>query len=224
MAQVVIFGCGRGADTAYRYLAKDSPHHICGFTVEAEFLRQTTFHGLPVVDYETVTSRFPPDEYHMFVPLGFQQMNGLRAAKYLSAKTKGYRFVSYVNSRHYSLDPVAVGENCFILDSQIFNLDVSIGDNVTIWSGNHFGDRTVIGNHVWIASHVTLSGDVKIGDFCFLGINASVSNNVTLGPRTFVGANVLISQNTRADSVYVASPPKQIQLPSDRFLAMLNLT
>src|SRR5258705_7458732 len=102
----------------------------------------------------------------MFVPLGFQQMNRLRASKYLDAKAKGYRFVSYVNSRHYSLEGLTVGENCLILDNQIFNLDVSIGDNVTLWSGNHIGDRTVIGSHVWISSHVTLSGDVRVGDYC----------------------------------------------------------
>ena len=61
-----------------------------------------------------------------------------------AAKAKGYRCISYVHSRHYSLEGVTVGENCFILDDQIFNLDVSIGDNVTIWSGNHIGDRTVV--------------------------------------------------------------------------------
>src|SRR6266852_5887501 len=124
MARVVVFGCGRAADTAFRYLSRDSPHEICGFTVDPAFLHQTSFHGLPVVEYESVITRFPPQEYDMFVPLGFKSMNRVRADKYLDAKRKGYRFISYVNSRHYSLEGVRVGENCFILDDQIFNLDV----------------------------------------------------------------------------------------------------
>ena len=224
MAKLVIFGSGRGADTAYRYISRDTRHEICAFTVDAAFLTQNTFHGLPVVEYESVTSRFPPDRYKMFVALGFQQMNGLRAAKYLDAKQKGYRLISYVHSRRSWLQPVSVGENCFILDSQIFNLDVSIGNNVTIWSGNHFGDRTAIRDHVWVSSHVTLSGDVTVGDYCFLGVNSCVSNHVVLGARTFVGANALIAKNTEEGSVFVAPPAKQIPMPSDKFLAMLQLT
>jgi sugar O-acyltransferase (sialic acid O-acetyltransferase NeuD family) len=224
MARVVVFGCGQGADTAFRYLSRDSPHEICAFTVDAAFMGEASFHGRPVVDYESVVERYPPDVYEMFVPLGFQRMNGLRAAKYLDAKAKGYRFISYVNSRHYSLEGVKVGENCFILDHQIFNLDVSIGDNVTIWSGNHIGDRTSIGNHVWISSHVTLSGDVEVGDWCFLGVNASVSNRVRLAPRTFVGASVLIGQDTVEGGVYVAPSPKVVPMSSERFLSMLKIT
>jgi sugar O-acyltransferase (sialic acid O-acetyltransferase NeuD family) len=160
----------------------------------------------------------------MFVALGFQQMNALRAEKYLDAKGKGYRFISYVHSRRSWSEPVAIGENCFILDNQIFNLDVSIGNNVTIWSGNHVGDRSAVGDHVWISSHVTLSGDVTIGDYCFLGVNSCVSNNVTLGARTFVGANALIAKDTEEGSVFVAPAAKQIAMRSDKFLSMLHLS
>src|SRR5262245_32187288 len=224
MARIVIFGCGTGADTAYRYITADTSHEVCAFTVDAAFKTDPTFHGLPVVDYETVTSRFPPDAYEMFVALGFQGMNGLRAAKYLDAKHRGYRFISYVHSGHAWLERVAIGENCFILDGQLVNLDVRIGNNVTVWSGNHIGDRTVIGDHVWISSHVTLSGDVRVGDGCFLGVNACVSNRVTLGARTFVGANTLIAKDTPEDSVFVAPAARQVPMRSDKFLAMVDLT
>jgi sugar O-acyltransferase (sialic acid O-acetyltransferase NeuD family) len=223
MAHVVIFGAGRGADTAYRYISRDTSHEICAFTVDAEFITARTFHGLPVIDYEEVTARFPPDRFEMFVALGFQGMNGLRAAKYLDAKRKGYRFISYVDSRRSWSEPI-IGENCFILDGQTVNLDVSIGNNVTMWSGNHLGDRSTIGDHVWISSHVTLSGDVTVGDYCFLGVNSCISNNVRLGARTFVGANALIAKDTVQDSVFVAPSAKQVPLSSNKFLAMLDLS
>src|SRR5260370_27317419 len=148
MSKLVIFGSGRGADTAYRYISRDPPHEVCAFTVDGAFITDNKFHGLPVVEYESITSRFPPDRYEMFVALGFQQMNALRAEKYLDAKGKGYRLISYVHSRRSWLEPVVIGENCFILDSQIFNLDVSIGNNLTIWSVNNFRDRRSVGDHV----------------------------------------------------------------------------
>ena len=224
IARVVIFGIGRGADTAFRYLSRDSPHEICAFTVDRQFLGAQTFHGRPVVEYESVVSRFPPDEYQMFVPLGFQGMNSVRANRYFDAKGKGYRFITYLNSRHYSVEELKVGENCFILDGQSFNLDVAIGDNVTIWSANHVGDRTIVGSHVWISSHVTLSGDVIVGDYSFLGVNSAVSNRVTIAPRTFVGANALISQSTQEGGVYLAPGAKRVEMSSDRFLATLKIT
>jgi sugar O-acyltransferase (sialic acid O-acetyltransferase NeuD family) len=224
MSRVVIFGCGTGADTAFRYLSQDAAHEICAFTVDASFLRQPSFHGLPVVPYESIASAYPPDAYDMFVPLGFQGMNSVRADRYLDAKSQGYRFINYVNSHHYSLEPLRIGENCFILDSQTFNLDVSIGDNVTMWSGNHIGDRTTIGSHVWISSHVTLASDVAVGDYCFLGVGSCVSNGVRLAPRTFVGANVLMGQHSVESGVYVAPPATRVQMGSDRFLSVVNIT
>lgn len=224
MAKVIIFGCGAGADTAYRYLSRDSSHEVCGFTVDKPFLTRDRLRGLPVVDFATVTERFPTDDYHMFVPLGFQGMNRLRAEKYRDAKSKGYRFISYVHSQAYSLEPLRVGENCFILDHQIFNLDVRIGDDVTIWSGSHIGDRTVIGDHAWISSHVTLSGDVAVGEYCFLGVNSSVSNNMKLGASTFVGAQALVTKDTDEGAVLVAPGATAVPLPSDKFLSMLRIT
>jgi acetyltransferase-like isoleucine patch superfamily enzyme len=184
----------------------------------------SSFHGRPVVDYESVVEHFPPGEYQMFVPLGFQGMNSVRTARYLDAKSKGYRFISYVNSRHYSIEDLKIGENCFILDGQTFNLDVVVGDNVTMWSANHVGDRTVIGSHVWISSHVSLAGDVTVGDYSFLGVNSAVSNGVTLAPRTFVGASALISQSTEDGGVYLAPAVKKVDMKSERFLALLRIT
>ena len=194
MARVVIFGQGRGADTAFRYLTRDSPHEICAFAADAAYITNRTFHGLPVVEYETLMSTHPPDGYHMFVPLGFQRMNRLRAERYLDAKARGYRFISYVSSRVSSLEEPRIGENCFILDGQLLNLDVSI------------------------------AGDVTVGDGCFLGVNASVSNGVRLGAHTFVGAQTIIDKDTPADSVYVSQPVQALPLKSEKFLAMLRLT
>jgi sugar O-acyltransferase (sialic acid O-acetyltransferase NeuD family) len=221
--KVVIFGLGRGADTAYRYFSKDSPHEICAFTVDSAHLSRPSFHGLPVVGYEEVVSRYPPDIYRMFVALGFQRMNRLRAEKYLHAKSLGYQFVSYLSSHHYSLEGVSIGENCFILDSQTFNLDVSIGNNVTMWSANQIGDRTVIGDHAWVSSHVTLAGDVTVGPYCFLGTNTAVSNRVKLGTATFVGSNTHVSQDTVENSVFVAPSPRRVDITSEKFLAMLPI-
>lgn len=222
MSKVILFGCGRGADVAYRHLAQDSEHEVCGFTVDVGYCNEREFYGLPLVPFEQVESLFPPRDYKMFILMGYQNMNYLRAEKYMEAKSKGYSFVNYINSRVYSLEKINLGENCFLMNGQFIDLDVTIGNNVVIWSCNHIGDSTVIGNHVFISSGVTIAGNVTIGDHCFLGMNCTISNNVVLAPETFVGANGLISKNSTPGSVYVNPDTKSIGNDSMRFLKVME--
>lgn len=224
MSKVVIFGCGQGADIAFRYLAKDSPHEICGFVVDKSYLDKSRFHDLPVVAYETIEHAFPPNVFNLFIPLGFQKMNRLRAQKYLDAKSRGYDFISYVSSNIFRVAPIAVGENCFILENQSINLNVRIGNNVVIWSGNQIGDRSVIEDHVWITSQVAIAGDVVVGEHSFLGINSTISNNVVLAPGTFVGANALITKNTVKNGVYLVEGSKALPMDSEKFMSIVDAT
>jgi sugar O-acyltransferase (sialic acid O-acetyltransferase NeuD family) len=222
MARLIIFGCGRGADVAARYFANDSAHEVCGFTVDAQYVSGGSFRGLPLVDFNDVQTRFPPEEHQMFIPLGIQRMNELRAQKYAEAKKKGYACASYVSSKVVSHDALDVGENCFILENNTINFDVKIGNNVVIWSACQIGDQSRIGDHVWISSHATLSGEVVVGEYSFLGINCTVSNYVKVARKSYIGAGAFISQDTAEKGVYVIEGAKRFGLDSDKFLAMLE--
>ncbi|TAL71961.1 MAG: acetyltransferase [Bacteroidetes bacterium] len=222
MSKVILFGCGRGADVAYRYLKRDSEHEIYGFAVDEAFRKSDTFHGLPLVPFENVENYFPPSEYKMFILIGYQDMNRLRATKYLQAKNKGYQFISYINSKAYSIEDLEVGENCFIMENQSINLDVKIGNNVVMWSCNHIGDCSVIEDHVWISSHVSVAGNVTIKEYSFIGVNVSISNNIIISPKTFIGAGAVIAQNTIEGGVYVQPDAKCIFQDSAMFMKVLE--
>ena len=224
MSKVVLFGCGRGAEVAYRYIKRDTQHEIIGFTVDEAFRKSDTFHDLPLVPFETVEKKYPPSDYKMFILLGYQNMNRLRASKYKAAKAKGYEFISYVNSNVYSLEEFDIGENCFIMENQSINLDVKIGNNVVMWSCNHIGDNTVIDNHVWFSSHVTVAGDVKIKEYSFMGVNVGISNNVTIAPNTFIGGGVFITHDTKEAGVYCLPKTKCIADDSAAFMRILEAT
>jgi acetyltransferase-like isoleucine patch superfamily enzyme len=221
MSKVVLFGIGRGADVAYRFLTRDSEHEICGFAVDRRYLDRDRFHELPVVAFEDVEKHFPPHEFRMFVLLGYQRMNAFRAAKYLEGKQKGYSFISYANSHFYRADKLSIGENCFILDNQSISLDVKIGNNVVMWSSNHVGDLTVIEDHVWLASHVTIAAEVVVRPYCFLGLGATIGNKVTLAARTFVGADALVASDTSEDAVCLTGESEQVDVDSATFLRVM---
>jgi acetyltransferase-like isoleucine patch superfamily enzyme len=132
-------------------------------------------------------------------------MNGLRKSKFEAAKAKGYTLESYIASDIFRVEPIKVGENCFILDNNSISLDVEIGDNVVAWSSNHVGDLTRIGDHAWLASHVTIAASVEVGESAFLGVGATIGTNVKLGAGSFVGAHALVASDTAPGSVHVGS-------------------
>jgi sugar O-acyltransferase (sialic acid O-acetyltransferase NeuD family) len=221
MSKVILFGTGRGADVAFRFLKRDSDHEVCGFSTDRKYITTDSYHDLPVVAFEDVEQRFPPDQYKMLVLLGYQKMNGLRSEKYLAAKAKGYSFISYVNSQFYRAEDLNVGENCFILDNQSISLDVRIGNNVVMWSSNHIGDLSTIGDHSWLASHVTVAAEVEVQPYCFLGIGATIGNKIKLGRRTFVGANALVASDTAESSVQVSPMAEGMDLDSGAFMRIM---
>ena len=223
MSRIVIFGIGRGANVATRYLSDDSSHEIVAYTVDDEYADRKEFMGCPVIPFSRIEKEVPPEESQMFVPLGFQRMNAVRAEKFAAAKAKGYALASYISSRILAWGKPRIGENCFILEGNVFNYDVTIGSNVVMWSANHVGDLSIIEDHVFVSSHVVLSGEVTIGANSFLGVNATISNYVHVGARCYIGANTLIAQNTPPDSVYVTQGTAKLEhLDSLRFLQVIK--
>lgn len=216
MANVVVFGAGDIARLAHFYFTRDSEHSVVAFTVDRAFRQTEAFEGLPLVDFETVTDRYPPSEYRMFVALSYASINRIRAEKYAQAKAKGYSLVSYVSSRCTWLTDHPPGDNCFVLEDNTVQPFVKIGSNVTLWSGNHIGHDAVIDDHCFVSSHVVISGRVHVGQYCFLGVNATIRNAVTLAPETLVGAGAVIMGDTKPKSVYVPERTAVFPRTSDK--------
>jgi sugar O-acyltransferase (sialic acid O-acetyltransferase NeuD family) len=210
MAKVVIFGTGQLADVAHFYLTHDSPHEILAFTADSDFVKSDQHLGLPVVPFERVEERYPPDEFRMFVPISYRHRNRLRESKFRQAKEKGYSLISYICSRAVTWPGLTVGENCFIFEANVIQPFVEIGDNVVLWSGNHIGHHSRIGDHCFLASHVVVSGSVTIEPFCFLGVNSTIRDGITIARECIIGAGSLILEDTEPRGVYPGSPATRL--------------
>ncbi|MFN3783583.1 MAG: acetyltransferase [Spirosomataceae bacterium] len=191
MAQVVIFGTELVAELAHYYLLNDSPHTVVAFTVNKEYIKESTFCGLPVVPFEEITTLYPPTEFQFFVPLSERKMNAIRAKVYGEVKELGYTFISYISSKATVLTD-QIGENCFILEDNTIQPFVKIGNDVVLWSGNHIGHHSTIHDHVYFTSHVVLSGRCEVGAYSFFGVNATIRDGCKIGEGTLVamGANI----------------------------------
>ncbi|MHB8694630.1 MAG: acetyltransferase [Solirubrobacteraceae bacterium] len=200
---VVIFGVGDFARVAAYYLAHDSPYEVAAFTVHAQYVPlEGRLRGLPVVAFEELEKRYPPDGYSMLVAIGFSRVNRARAEIFAHCKERGYTLISYVNSRATQWGGTKIGENTFIFEDNVIQPFVTIGDDVILWSGNHIGHDTVIGDHVFIASHAVVSGNCSIGQYCFVGVNATFRDGVSVAPRCVIGAGAVIMRDTQEGEVY----------------------
>jgi len=224
MAKVVVFGTKKMAELAHFYFTKDSPHEVVAFTVDGEFIDQKEFRGLPLVPFEDVIQKYPPDEYKMFIAVGYKNLNTVRAQKYYEAKEKGYELVTYLSSKITHWGDTEIGDNCFILENQVLQPFMKIGNNVTLWCGNHFGHDVVIGDHCYIASHVVVCGGVSIGPYTFIGVNATIRDDTKIGRECIIGAGALILRDVDDKSVYIAKPTDKYPLDSERFEKMMNIS
>ncbi len=220
MAKVIIFGVGEIAQVASVYLDHDSPHEVVAFTVDGEFIRGKEVSGRPVVPFEEVGDRYPPESYSMFVPVSYRKVNRLREQKYREAKEKGYSLISYISSKCVTWPGLKVGDNCFIFELNVIQPFVEIGDNVILWSGNHIGHHTRIGNHVFLASHVVISGSVTVEPYSFFGVNATIRDGITIAESTVVGAGALVLKDTHPGDVILGTPGKLLPKKSGELKAI----
>jgi sugar O-acyltransferase (sialic acid O-acetyltransferase NeuD family) len=214
MKPVVVFGTGDFARMARIYLDADSPREVAAFTVDERYVDAPTLDGLPVVPFERLAHTHPPDDYLVFVAIGFSRVNQARAEVYSRCKQVGYELISYVSSKAMVWDELQLGDNCFVFEANVIQPNVRIGNDVILWSGNHIGHDATIGDHCFLASHVVVSGNVTIGDYCFLGVNATLRDAITLAPRCVIGAGALIMKDTEEGAVYSVRGTEPIERKS----------
>lgn len=213
---LVIFGSGDIAQLAHYYFNTDSNYEVVAFTVDANYIKESEFCGLPVVVFEDVAKKYPPDSYDFFIALSYSKLNSVRKEKFIAAKEMGYKLVSFISSRATVLNEGRIGENCFIFEDNTIQPFVTIGNNVTLWSGNHIGHHSVIHDHTFVASHVVISGGVEIGEQCFVGVNATLRDHIKIGDRCVVGAGALLLADAAPEGVYIGTATERSKVPSTR--------
>lgn len=199
--KLVIIGAGEFAEIAHDYFNSDSPYEVVGFCAEREFLVQDKVCGLPVVAFEEIEKRFPPESHSAFVAVTYTKLNRIRARLFNAAKSKRYSLATYVSSNAFVWYNAQIGENVFIFENNVIQHKAVISDNCILWSGNHIGHRSRISPHCYLASHIVVSGFCNIGEYCFLGVNVTVADRVNIGRDCLIGAGSIVLRDIPDDSL-----------------------
>jgi len=216
MKRLVIFGIGQIAEVVHYLFSEDSDYDVAAFTVDDEYLDKETLHGLPVAPFERIEETHSPDDFSLFVAMGYANVNKLRTNKVAEARAKGFELASYTSSRAWVWQGYEAQANTMLMEHNTVQPYVTIGENCTLWSGSHIGHHTRIGNNVFIASHAVISGSVNVGDNCFIGINATLRDNITLGTECVIGAGALLVRDAPDKTVVPGAASVSSGVPSDR--------
>ena len=119
------------------FFNRDSKYVIKAYIVDDEFYNKKSFLNKPVFKISEILSQFPPNNYHVFVAVGYQGINEFRISKYKYFKKLGYTFASY-RSPNVKGD-FQIGENSIIMDDVTIQPCVTIGKNVFVWGGAMIG-------------------------------------------------------------------------------------
>jgi sugar O-acyltransferase (sialic acid O-acetyltransferase NeuD family) len=215
MKKVVIFGTGGFAKIVYLYLRKDPALHIEAFSANEWAIKESTVYNLPVVPFEKIEQIYPPNEFHMFIALGYTDMNKKRAKFFEDAKDKGYSLISYIHPSTIVNDEFQIGENCFIFENNVIQPFVKLEDDVIIWTGNVISHHTTIMKHCFIVSHVAIAGNTIIEPYCFIGMNSTIRNSIRIARECVIGAGADILQNTKEKEVYSSRSTIKLDITSD---------
>jgi sugar O-acyltransferase (sialic acid O-acetyltransferase NeuD family) len=220
--KLVIIGAGEFAEIAYEYFTHDSNYEVVAFSAERQYLEQSSLFNLPVVAFEDLEQRFPPDSYWVFVAITFTQLNRVRTRLYQAAKAKGYQCATYISSKAFVWHNAKIGENSFIFENNVIQYHVNIGNNVVLWSGNHVGHRSIIQDNSFLSSHVVVSGYCNIGKNCFLGVNSTLNDKITIGKDCLIASGALLVKDAEENKIYKGSPAQAAKISTLEYFKIGN--
>lgn len=203
MKDIIIFGTGSFAEVARFYFDNDSPYNVVAYTAHERYVTSDMYDGLPIIPFEVLAEKYPPQSHGMFVAVGYKGVNRVRAGICEEVRGSGFELVSYLSSKATHWGDTKIGANCFIFENNTIQPFVTIGDDTVLWSGNHIGHHSTIGSHCFITSQVVVSGHVRVGDYCFLGVNSTLRDSIQIGEACVIGAGALIMKSTAPREVYV---------------------
>lgn len=208
--KLIIIGATEFAEIAYEYFTEQGEYEVVAFSVNKEYLTQSTLKGKPIVAFEEIENRYMPEDYYLFTAVTYGKLNRLRESFYNAGKEKGYRFASYVSPHAFVFKNAEIGENSFVFEDNTIQYNVKIGTGVVLWSGNHIGHSAQIGDFSFISSHVVISGYCIVGHHSFCGVNASMGNNIELPPNSVLASGAVMTHSGLEEGKAYAGNPCRV--------------
>ena len=220
MDEILVFGNGNISKILSNYLEKN--YNIVAYISLKKYISSKKFNNKPLYSIEKIKKRFSPKKYKFITAIGYLQMNSVRKSIHKLIKSKGYKFINFVDETVNIPSSVKIGENNIFLDNVSINPETVIGSGNILWSNSVISHNVKIKDFNWISSGSVISGETTVGSCNFFGSNSTTSNNSLIGNNTFIGAGTLISGKILNYSTIINSKSKTLKIKSNDFLSYLK--
>jgi len=199
--KLYIFGTKNFGELSHYYFSTDSNYEVVGFTLDAAYMGESSFLGLPVIPYEELRKSASREDTDIFVAIGIADINELRAKKFLEVQNDGFRLASFLSTKSHVPDDFVLHPNTMVMDHVATHPHIRVGCNSIIWSNTRMAWRSAVGDHAWVTSAV-LGETSFVGDYSFIGISATIGPFVQVGKRNLIGAGAMILEDTADNAIY----------------------
>lgn len=221
MKKVIIFGLSQFAEILSYYIALEKEYEVAAYTVHAEYVHGGGTNAFeverPIVAFEEIEYKYPPDEYSLFICVGYNRMNTIRERVFLEAKKKGYEVLSYIHPTATVLTN-DFAEGTIVMERALIGPFVKIGKGNIFWPDSHIAHHTSIGNFNFFTISASIAGNIVVGNNCFFGNNCTIKDGIRIQDYTLIGAGCYVSCDTKTYGVYV--PARSVCLQGKSSLEM----
>lgn len=197
--KLLIYGINQQAQQICYYLLREG-HCVEAFCVDKLYYKSATLIGKPVVYFEEITEKYPPNMYDIILSFGYKNMIANRQEKYILCQKLGYNMPSFISKdAHVYTDKI--GKGVIIYPNVVIEPFVKIGDGCFIESSCSIGHHSIIGNFNFFALGVTTGGGTVIENNCFLGLSSIISSGKKVAEKSIVGAGVCVTEDIASGTV-----------------------
>lgn len=210
MKKTIIFGTGSQAIRLYQTMEQEGMDMPSSFVVNRRYIQETTLYDVPVLPFEDMENLVPPEEYDVYLAVGYSKMNNNRMNIANELLKKGYSLLNFIHPKA-EVWTKQIGYGNIIMSSVYCDANCRIG-NCNIMDGGHvnIGHDDIVGDYNFFGSFSFLAGYVTVKNNCFFGIKSTVGDHSVVESYTLVGAGAYINGRTKEGSVYVA--PKSMRI------------
>lgn len=216
MKKLIIYGQNDFTQNVYYYFLNYSDYEITAFTIDKEYITEDYICGLPLIPFDEVQTLYPPDEYDMFVGLGFANMNKNREKKIKEAKEKGYTLAKFIHPSCYTDKNAIIEENCFLFENVTLSKCVHLKEGNVIQASTTIAHDTTIDKCCYISPNVTVCGYVNVKGNCFIGAGAIIRDNIIIEKECIIGAGVTVLDSTKEKQVLKTQSSILLDVESDK--------
>ena len=202
--RLIVFGTGLLAEQMHFYFSTQAGRVVDAFVLDADYLREDHFLGLPVVTPEQALQRFAPATHDMFVAIGHTATR-TRQMRFEAARASGYAMPSFVHASAHVSANVCIGANSLVQELAMLAPFVQMGEDVLICPQVSINHHSRVGAHCFFAPAAVVCGDADIGQRCFLGANATVRDRVHVGADCIIGAGAVVMADCAPGGTYRAA-------------------